>query len=187
MADEPLSIASFTLSRADALAWEQARFAPSRLQVALFVLWLALCGSLAFLLPGDWFPSFAHWSLSAFVLIFAAIGAVLALIALSLAQWRAAARRFGRPVDLTITEWPGHLDIAGPDGSPALTRTLPLAAIRHAVLTPTHLFLDTADETGAGLVILPRAAFADPAALDALARRIASRPAAMVDAGTGPA
>jgi hypothetical protein len=183
MADEPLSSASFTLTRADALAWEQARFVPSRLQIALFVVWLALCGSLVFLLPGEWFPSFAHWSLSAFVLIFAAMGAVIALLGLALVQWRAARRRLRRPVPLTITEWPGHLDIAGPDGP----RTLPLAAIRQSVLTPTHLFLDTADETGAGLLILPRKAWDDPAALDALARRIASRPVAMVDAGTGPA
>ena len=178
MADAPISIASFTLTRADALGWERTRFRPGPAAIIASALWLVLCAASALLLPAPTTPT-GLWTLLALGLVFAAIGAVLVLIGLSLNQWRAAGRRLPRPVELTVTEWPDRLEIAGPGQPPVL----PLRDIREALLTGTHLFLDS----DAGLLILPHAAWAEPAATAALAARIAGRPPLPVDAEPAPA
>ena len=50
---EPIRTTTFTLTRADALAYEQASARFSPLGMLALILWLGLFGSLAFILPRD--------------------------------------------------------------------------------------------------------------------------------------
>lgn len=176
MTTEPLRTTTFTLTRADALAYEQAsaRFTP--LGVLALALWLGLCGAAAWLVPADWAGPLLSWSFSILVSLALAIGYVIVLIGVALRQYWRARRRLRRPAELTVAEYADRLELTGP----GLPKTLAFADIREAIRTATHLFLVGDD----GVLILPRAAFAEEGAIDALADRIAGHPAPpTVDAG----
>lgn len=172
MPAEPLRTTTYTLSSADALAYEQAaaRFTP--LTITGLIVWLALCGSAALLIPADWAGARPSWSFGLVVAILLSIGLTLALLAQALQQWRAAHRRIPRQQEVTLVEWPAHLDIIGR----VLPRTLAYPAIRSAILGRAHLFLTPAD---GDVLIIPRRAFPEEGAAEELSQRIlaATRPA----------
>jgi hypothetical protein len=168
MADEPLRTTTFTLSRADALAYEQASWRLNPLGTMALLLWLGLCGSAAWLLPPDLAGSHLGWSFSILVSVLIAIGCVLVLLGLSLRQWWRAGRRIRRPQEITLTEHREKLEIIG-GGMP---RQLPLLEIRESILGRTHLFLVSDND----VLIIPRNAFPEEGAVEALADRIAGRP-----------
>lgn len=168
MADEPLRTTTFTLTRADALAYEQASSRLSPLGVMALLLWLGFCGSLAWLIPDDWAGSRLGWTFPVLISILITIGYVLVLIVYSFRQWVGAGRRLRRPLEVTLTEWPERLEIIGA----GLPRELPFADIRESILVRTHLFL-VGDN---GVLILPRRAFAEEGVIEGLAGRIAGKP-----------
>jgi hypothetical protein len=175
MPDEPLRTTTFTLTRADALAYEQASSRLNPLGTMALVLWLGLCGSAAWLIPDDWAGARLGWSFSILVSVLIAIGYVLVLLAMSARQWWRAGRRLKRPQEITLTEHPDKLEIIGA----GLPRELPLLEIRESILARTHLFLVSDN----GVLIIPRTAFQEEGAVEALADRIAGKPpAAPVDA-----
>ncbi|HZY68843.1 MAG TPA: hypothetical protein VFE52_09655 [Devosia sp.] len=176
MDDEPLRTTTFTLTRADALAYEQAASRLAPLGTMALVLWLGLCGSAAWLLPADWSGPHLGWSFSILVSICIAIGYVLVLLVMAFRQWWRAAKRIGRPQEVTVTEWPDRLELRGQGLPPELH----LRDIRESILDRAHLFLVSDD----AVLIVPRDAFAEEGVVEALADRIAGRPAPpMVDAG----
>lgn len=176
MPDEPLRTATFTLTRADALAYEQASSRLKPLGTMALVLWLCLCGSAAWLIPPDWSGARFGWSFSILASVIIAIGYVLVLIGMSFRQWWRAGQRLRRPQEVTVAEHRDRLEIIG-GGIP---RNLPFADIRESILARTHLFLLSDD----GVLIIPRNAFPEEGAVEALADRIAGRPAPVqVDAG----
>jgi hypothetical protein len=176
MPDEPLRTTTFTLTRADALAYEQAASRLTPLGTMALVLWLGLCGSAAWLIPADWAGSRFGWSFSILVSVLIAIGYVLILLVMAFRQWWRAGRRLRRPLEITLTEHRDKLDIIGA----GLPRELPLPDIRESILARTHLFLISDND----VLIIPRHAFHEEGAVEALADRIAGRPvAAPVDAG----
>ena len=61
MPDEPLRTTTYTLTRADALAFEQASSRLTPLGTMALVLWLCLCGSATWLIPADWAGSHLGW------------------------------------------------------------------------------------------------------------------------------
>jgi len=168
MATEPLRTTTFMLTRADALAYEQAVARPNPLGVLALLLWLGACAGLAFLVPPDWAGARLGWGFSILVSLCVAIGYVLVLLGVALGQWLRAGRRLGRPLEVTVGEWPDRLELRR--GGPP--RPLQLAEVRESILTRTHLFLVGDEE----VVILPRRAFPEADALDGLAARIAGRP-----------
>ena len=168
MPDEPLRTTTFMLTRADALAFEQASSRLTPLATMALVLWLILCGSAAWLIPADWAGAYFGWSFSILVSILIAIGYVLVLLVMSFRQWWRAGRRIRRPQEITLTEWTDRLEIVG-GGMP---RELKLIDIRESILTRTHLFLVSDN----GVLILPRNAFPEEGVAEALAARIAGRP-----------
>jgi len=179
---EPLRTTTYTLTRADALAYAQASARFSPFGVLALVLWLGFCGSLAFVLPRDWAGPLLGWSFSVLVSLLLAIGYVLALTVIAFRQWLAAGQRLRHPQELTVTEWPDRLEIVGG----GLPRDLPLLDIRESIPTRTHLFLVSDN----GVLILPAAAFAEENVIDDLAARIAGKPtpvAPKVDAAAPPA
>ena len=168
MPDEPLRTTTFMLTRADALAFEQASSRLNPLGTMALVLWLILCGSAAWLIPSDWAGAHFGWSFSILVSILIAIGYVLVLLVMSFRQWWRAGRRIRRPQEITLTEWTDKLEIVGA----GMPRELKLIDIRESILTRTHLFLVSDN----GVLILPRNAFPEEGVAEALAARIAGRP-----------
>ncbi len=168
MPDEPLRTTTFTLTRADALAYEQASSRFNPLGMMALVLWLGLCGAAAWLLPPDWAGAHLGWSFSILVSICIAIGYVLVLLGVAFRQWWRAGRRLRRPQEVTITEWSDRLEITGA----GLPRELALADVRESILTRTHLFL-VGDN---GVLMLPRNGFPEAGVIEALAARISGRP-----------
>jgi hypothetical protein len=166
MPDEPLRTTTFTLTTADALAYEQAGSRITPLGVLSLLCWLGLWGAAALLIPADWAGPRLGWSFSILVSILVAIAYVLALLLIAVRQWLRARRRIRRPVELTLAEWPDRLDII----SVGMPRVLLLSAVRRSILTRTHLLLD-ADED---VLILPRRAFPEEGTVEALAARIAA-------------
>ncbi len=174
MADEPLRTTTFTLTTADAIAYEQAAVRMTPLGILALLLWLGLWGAAALLLPPSWAGPRAGLTFSLLVSVLVAIAYVLALLLLSIRQWLRARRRIRRPMEVTLAEWPARLDIVG-GGMP---REIGFADIRRVLPTRTHLFLDTDED----VLILPRRAFSEVGVLEALAERIDAVPkSAMVD------
>jgi hypothetical protein len=169
MADEPLRTTTFLLTTADALAYEQAAGRVSPLGILALLLWLGLWGSAALLLPPDWAGPRIGWTFSLLVSVLVAIAYVLALLLLSVRQWLRARRRMKRPTELTLSEWPDRLDVIGGGLMP---RDIAFAEIRRHLSTKAHLFLETDEE----VLILPRRAFPEVGAFEALAARIAGTP-----------
>jgi len=180
MPDEPLRTTTFTLTRADALAYEQASSRLNPLATMALVLWLGLCGSAAWLIPDDWAGSRLSWSFSILASVLIAIGYVLVLLVISFRQWWRAGRRIKHPQEVTLTEYREKLAIIGG----GLPRELPLREIRESILARTHLFLVSDN----GVLIIPRNAFQEEGAVEALAGRIAGKPVATaVDATSSAA
>jgi hypothetical protein len=167
MSTEPIRTTTYVLSAADALAYEQATGRLGTFGALILVVWLAACGSVALLIPLDWAGPRLSWSFSLLVLVLLAIGYVLALLFIARGQMRRARKRFKRPIEMQLTEWPERLEFSGS----GLPHTLKLADITSTLLTRTHLFL----ETPAGPTILPRRAFLEEGSIEALDRRIADR------------
>ncbi len=166
---EPLRTTTFTLSRADALAFEQASARSSPLGVMALLLWLGACASLAFIIPADYAGVRLGWGFSILASVLIAIGYTLVLVGIAIRQWLAAGRRIRRPMEVTLTEWPDRLDVV----ATGMPRELRLADIRESILGRAHLFLVSDD----GVLILPRAAFSEEGAIETLAARIAGAPA----------
>src|SRR3569832_1502651 len=101
MSDEPLHTATFTLTRKDSLAFEQAagRFTP--LGVIALICWLGLFGAAALLIPADWAGPRLSVTSSLLVSIAVALGYVLALLVISTRQWLRSRRRFRHPHEVT--------------------------------------------------------------------------------------
>jgi hypothetical protein len=168
MPDEPIRTTTFMLGRADALAYEQAASRLTPLGVIALICWLGLCGAAALLIPADWGGARLSLTSSLLISIAVALGYVVALLLISVRQYWRARRRYRRPLEVTVTEWPDRLDLVGTGTLDAI----PFTGIRRTVLTRTHLFLDT----DADPVILPRRAFAEEGAVEDLAHRIEGIP-----------
>ncbi|MEO6014192.1 MAG: hypothetical protein ABIQ30_11500 [Devosia sp.] len=180
MAEDPLRTTTFTLTRADALAYEQVAGHMSPLGVLALLLWLGVCGAVAWLIPADWAGPALGFSFSLLASILIAIGYVLVLIGIAARHYWRAGQRIPRPLEITLTEWPNRLSATGA-GFPA---EIKFTDIRESILARDNLFLVTDD----GVLILPRRAFPEDGVIDALAARIAGRPAPVpVDAGAAPA
>ena len=179
MPDEPLRTTTFTLGRADALAYEQAAGRLTPLGTLALICWLGLWGAAALLLPSDWAGPRLGWTFSILVSVLVAIAYVLALLLIAARQWLRARRRLKRPVDVTLSEWPDRLELV----SVGMPRLVAFGDIRRSLLTRTHLFLDTDD----AVLMLPRRAFPEEGAVEDLARRIAAAPRAPAAAPVDPA
>jgi hypothetical protein len=180
MPDEPLRTTTYTLTTADALAYEQAASRMTPLGVLALLLWLGLWGAAAMLIPPDWVGPRLGWSFSALVAILVCIAYVMALILIAVRQWLRARHRIKRPIEQTVAEWPDRLEFTG-GGMP---RTLNFPDVRRTILTRTHLLLE-ADED---VLIVPRRAFAEEGSIEDLAQRIEATPrAAPVDPGAASA
>jgi hypothetical protein len=157
---QPLQTLAFTLTRADALAYESARPLIGW-RKALFLVWLGLAGAWVALLPEAWIEGWRFWVLGALAI---GVHYLLATIALNLLARGRAARRVPRKLPTNIDIWGDHL--TQQRGSDNLV--VALETIAATTLTPTHLFIHVPPE----VLIIPRSAFPDSTDAEALAARI---------------
>jgi hypothetical protein len=178
MPDEPLRTTTFMLTRADALAYEQAASRLTPLGVLALLCWLGAWGAGALFVPPDWAGPRLSLSSSLLVSIFVAMAYVMALLLIAVRQWLRARRRVKRAVEVTVTEWPDRLDLVGV----GTLDPVPFTGVRRTILSRTHLFL----ETDADPVILPRRAFPEEGTIEDLAKRIEGIPKSALPAPAEP-
>ena len=176
---DPLLTTTYTLTRADALAYERWARRPTLRGTIGFVLWLALAGVVLWFLPDSWtgtYRDIGFWALGA---VFVTIQYVLAMIVSTIGEMRRARRQLRQPHDVTIEEHADRLDVSGI----GIPRTLSFAEAGAPTVTRTHLFLGRGDD----LVILPRSAFAEEGSFDALVARLSAAAIAAVAVDRGEA
>ncbi|MEQ1770059.1 MAG: hypothetical protein ABL879_09485 [Devosia sp.] len=160
---EPLRTTTFTLTRADALAYERYARPMGWRRVVGLAIWLALAWPILWLIPDNWsgtpmMPTF--WALAAVLL---AINYTLAMIVWAIGDMRRARRRVHSAHDVVLEEFAESVSVTGA----GIPRYLKFADDRVSVTTESHLFVGT----GPNAVIIPRRAFIDDSEFDALAAR----------------
>lgn len=159
----PALVLRYRLTPADALVWETLPTeARGWAKAALFAPWITL-GLGWGATDGNGLPLWLRAVLVAAPAL-AVWGLTQALFTRS--RRRRALARIPAPVDM-LCSVQAHAITFHPEDRPQAALTLTPDQIRQVVLTPAHLFLDAAPV----LLILPRAAFADAAAMAALADR----------------
>ena len=175
----PINAYRFTLTAADALAYERLpRELPGLQKFALFV-WLGLGGAALGLLPETITGSLygvQFWLLGAVLigvqyLIFRLVRGAL--------RWLRARRRYPQPVDIGLEQWPDRL-VLTQAGRP---RTIPFQAISMLLPTPNALFAAVDKD----LLIVPRRAFAEDNDIMALADAIDAHARETIDRGQASA
>ena len=160
----PIAIYCYTLTAADALAYERLpRELPGLQKFALFV-WLGLGGAALGLLPETITGSLygvQFWLLGAVLigvqyLIFRLVRGAL--------RWLRARRRYPQPVEIGLEQWADRLILT----QAGRTRTISFQAIGMLLPTPNALFA----AVGKDLLIVPRRAFAGENDIMALADAI---------------
>jgi hypothetical protein len=176
---DALLTTTYTLTRADALAYERWVRRPTLRRTIVFILWLSLAGVVLWFLPDNWTGTWRDPGFLALGAVLIAIQYVLAMIVSTIGEMRRARRRLRQPHDVTIEEHADHLDVSGL----GIPRALTFAEAGAPIVTRTHLFLGTGDD----LVILPRRAFPEEGSFDALVARLAAAAivAPAVDPGEG--
>jgi len=150
----------YTLTRADAIAYESSRPLLSWRKWA-FLLWLSSAGMVLAALPEDWIVGWRFWVLGALLV---GVNYLVAMMVMTLDSYRRAARRVPQPVAVEMEEWDNHLVVRS-DGS---IRRLAYENIAAAVLTTGHLFIHAPPD----VVIVPNGAFAQPGDPNDLAEKI---------------
>lgn len=162
MSSAPLRVYHYTLTRADALAYETLPRSLSGWRFALLAIWLAAAGGVLGLLPeelvgpeGGWL----FWLVGAGLL---AIAAIIAIAAMTLATQLRARRRVPAPIDMRVEEWGDHFAIEA-GGAP---RFIAYETINAAIVGAEHLFVVALPE----VLIIPERAFDDRSEMRPLAR-----------------
>lgn len=144
---------TFTLTRADALAYETLpREITGWRRILLFV-WIGLAGAAVAQLPADWVGEEGGWRFWAFMLTGSLIQYALATLAMSVqAHWRAV-RRLPRPSHVEVLDHVDHFEWRE-GGNTIFVAPETMSAV---ATTPTHTFV----EADRHLLILPLRAFSD--------------------------
>lgn len=176
----PRLTTTFTLTRADMLAYERLPRPFRFSRFLLLLLWLAP-GVAIPLLASRWFGGFDNPGIWALAAVGAAIQYTLAMILLAVGDIRRARRRLRAATDITIEEDDNGFSVSGP----GIPRYLTFTEAGRPLLTRDHLFLGGSDN----LVILPRRAFPEEGSFEALAARLtaAGLAATLIDPEPSPA
>ncbi|HVW92511.1 MAG TPA: hypothetical protein VHB74_07880 [Devosia sp.] len=150
----------YTLTAADALAYERLPRALTGMQRATLYLWLVLAGILLVALPPELVGTISS---PRFWLTGAAFLIIQWFIYTGLRWWWQRSRaqaHYPHPVDISLEPFDDHLLIT----ENGRTRRIPFEEIGVLLPTATHLFM----AVGRDLVIVPRAAFGDAAGMTEL-------------------
>lgn len=149
---EPLLQLAYTLTPADALAFEVLPRELSGWRKVLFLLWLGGAGVVLALLSPEWTGPEGGWQ---FWLVGAGLVAVAWLVAagaMTVRRYVRARRRVPGPVAVTLRQWPDHLEVV----VGGRTTYVAYETIAGVTTTAGHVFVTAPPE----VVIVPAAAFA---------------------------
>lgn len=154
----------YTLTAADALAYERLPRTLTGMQRATLYLWLVLAGVLLVALPPELVGTISS---PRFWLTGAAFLIIQWFIYTALRWWwqRSRARaRYPRPVDISLEQFDDHLQLT----ENGRTWNIPFGDIGVLLPTASHLFM----AAGRDLVIVPVAAFGNAGGMDDIVARI---------------
>lgn len=154
----------YTLTAADALAYERLPRSLTGMQRATLYLWLVLAGILLVALPPELVGTISS---PRFWLTGAAFLIVQWFVYIGLRAWWQRARaqaRYPAPVEVAVEPFDDHLLLT--EGG--RTRSIPFEEIGMMLPAASHLFM----AVGRDLVIIPLTAFGDQAGMDELVGRI---------------
>ena len=150
---EPLLTLTYTLTTADALAYEALPRELIGWRKWLLLVWLAVAGGLVAFLPVEWIGPEWGWRfwLAALVLVGLAYG--FATLVMTLATHRRARRRVPAPMVVTLQQWGDHLAVTTAE------RQLFVAyeTIADVAIGKAHVFITAPPEA----LIVPLSAFTD--------------------------
>lgn len=155
MAGEPLVTLSYTLTSADALAYETLPRELTGWRRWLFLLWMIGAGIVLALLPEDWVGPDWGWRFILIGVALVGLAWLLAAATMTLARHRAARRRLPRPQSVELRQWGDHLEVVT-DGRQAVIAYETIAAV---TTTATHVFINAPP----AVIIVPARAFEEPA------------------------
>ena len=175
----PLRIYRYSLTAADALAYEQLpRELPGLQKFALFV-WLGLGGAALGLLPETITGSL--YSVQFWVVGAALIGVQYLIFWLVRAalRWLRSRRRYAEPKQIELEQWVGHFVLK----DAGRTRTIPFTSIGMLLPAPGAFYAAIGQE----LLIVPRRAFKDDGGIAALSDAIDTYVRETIDLGQASA
>ena len=149
----PLHVLSFTLTRADALAFETLPREIQGWRLALLIVWIGLAGAAVSLLPPDWVSEENGWLFWAWMAGLGLIQYGLAVFAMTLLAHRRAALRLPGPAAVELHDHVDHLEWRE-NGRPSYVAPETIAQV---ITTPRHLFVRVEGQA----LIVPVRAFED--------------------------
>jgi hypothetical protein len=159
---EPLRVYEYTLTPADALAYETLPRALGGWRFALLAIWLASSGAVLALLPEAWIGPEGGWLFWLVGGLLLCVAAVVAIGVMTLATHRRARRLVPVARLMRVEEWGDHFSIA----TEGRTSAIAYETINVAIVGTAHLFV----VAGPDVLIIPERAFADPSEMRPLAR-----------------
>lgn len=150
---EPLLTLTYTLTTADALAYETLPREMVGWRKWLLLVWLAVAGGLVAFLPAEWVGPEWGWRFWLAALVLVGIAYALAGAAMTLATRRRAGKRIPAPTVATLEQWGDHLAVTG--GGRQLF--IAYETIADVAIGKSHVFV-TAPPVA---LIVPLSAFAD--------------------------
>lgn len=159
---EPLRVYEYTLTPADALAYETLPRALGGWRFALLAIWLASSGAVLALLPEAWIGPEGGWLFWLVGGLLLCIAAMVAVGVMTLATHRRARRLVPVARLMRVEQWGDHFSITADDRSSVIAHE----AINVAIVGTAHLFV----VAGPDVLIIPERAFTDPSEMRPLAR-----------------
>lgn len=154
---EPLLTLTYTLTTADALAYEALPRELVGWRKWLLLVWLAAAGGLVAFLPPEWVGPEWSWRFWLFALALVGLAYGLATAVMTLAMHRRARRRVPLPVAVTLEQWGDHL--AARIGERQLF--IAYETIADVAIGKAHVFITAPPEA----LIVSLAAFTDRAGM----------------------
>lgn len=157
----PLLTLTYTLTPADALAYEALPRELRGWRKWALLLWLASMGAVLTLLPRDWVGPEGGWRFWVIGLALVGLAYGIATVVMTLASHAQARRRMPASVAVTLEQWGDRLAIDA-DGRRSVIAWETIAGV---TLGKAHVFIDAPP----AVLIVPARAFADMAAMSAFA------------------
>lgn len=137
MADTPLETLNYTLTSADALAYEMLPRDLVGWRRWLLLVWLGAAGSLVAWLPADLVGPEWGWRFWLFAVGFVGIAYGLASLAMTLDARRRARHRIPGPIAVELRQWGDHLDIE----RAGQRRFVAYETINAVIVAEAHVFI----------------------------------------------
>ena len=150
---EPLLTLTYTLTTADALAYETLPRELLGWRKWLLLLWLAAAGGVTAFLPAEWIGPEWGWRFWLVALALVGLAYGFATMVMTLATHRRARRRIAAPTVATLEQWGDHLAQSIGDRQ----RFVAYETIAAVAIGKAHVFVTAPPE----VLIVPLSAFAD--------------------------